>query len=74
MKKLQDGIFSSGERALPKIATFCYYKIYFVSEKVDYSPLCQPTIGAHGGTGISARQGVDITNVSRPSAEQALLS
>jgi len=45
-----------------------------VSEKVDYSPLCQPTIGAHGGTGISARQGVDITNVSRPSAEQALLS
>jgi len=41
-----------------------------MSEKADYSPLCQPPIGAHGGTGKSARQGVDLTNVSRPSAKK----
>ena len=42
-------LFFSGSACVPKIATFCYYQIYFMSEKAYFSPLCQPTIGAHGG-------------------------
>jgi hypothetical protein len=49
MKKLQDAIFSSGERACPQNCYFLLLPIFFMPEKADFSSLCQPTIGAHGG-------------------------
>jgi len=55
---MQEEFFLLGGARAPKIDTFCYCQIYFMSEKADIFPLSQPTIGAHGGTGKSARQGV----------------
>jgi len=41
--------FIKGSVCALKIATSCYCQIYFMSEKADFFPLCQPTIGEHGG-------------------------
>jgi len=39
----------TGESVRSKIDTFCYYQIYSMPDKADFSPLCQPTIGGAGG-------------------------
>jgi len=50
MKKLQDAIFPSGSVRAPLNCHFLLLPIFFMPEKTDFSPLCQPTIGAHGGS------------------------
>jgi len=72
INKLQEEFFhQGGARAPPKLPLFVIANFLSCQKKAISFPLCQPTIGAHGGTGKSARQGVDLANVSRPSAEQA---
>jgi hypothetical protein len=67
------GKFFRGERVSHKLLLFVITNFFYARKSRFFSSLPTHYRGA-GGTGKSARQGVDLTNVPSLSAEQALYS